>query len=400
MKIGELALALGATSLSLAAAAPNQKRASSFKWFGVNQSIAEFGQGNIPGELDTDYRWPDTSAIQVLKDDGMNIFRVAFLMERLIPEQLTGSFDDTYLADLKSTVEFITSSGSYAILDPHNYGRYYGNIITSTSDFGAWWTTVANEFKNNDKVIFDTNNEYHSMDQDLVLRLNQASIDAIRATGATQYIFVEGNSWTGAWTWTQINDNMKALTDPQNKIVYEMHQYLDSDGSGTHESCVSTTIGQERVASATQWLKDNGKVGFMGEFAGGPNSVCQSAVDGLLSYMHANSDVWLGASWWAAGPWWKNYMFSMEPPTGTGYINYIDALKPYFPDGSDSGPDPEPEPTATTTPTVPDPTPTNGNGGAKAKQWEQCGGIDYMGPTECESPWTCQVLNDWYFQCL
>ena len=34
------------------------------------------------------------------------------------------------------------------------------------------------------------------MDQDLVVRLNQAAIDGIRAAGATtQYIHVEGNNW-------------------------------------------------------------------------------------------------------------------------------------------------------------------------------------------------------------
>jgi hypothetical protein len=32
----------------------------------------------------------------------------------------------------------------------------YGNIITSTSDFGAFWATLASQFVNNDHVIFDT----------------------------------------------------------------------------------------------------------------------------------------------------------------------------------------------------------------------------------------------------
>jgi hypothetical protein len=32
----------------------------------------------------------------------------------------------------------------------------YGNIITSTSDFQAFWTTVAKEFASNSKVVFDT----------------------------------------------------------------------------------------------------------------------------------------------------------------------------------------------------------------------------------------------------
>jgi endoglucanase len=128
------------------------------------------------------------------------------------------------------------------------------------------------------------------MDQDLVLKLNQAAIDGIREAGATsQYIFVEGNSWTGAWTWVDVNDNMKALTDPQDKIVYEMHQYLDSDGSGKSETCVSTTIGKERVTAATQWLKDNNKVGVIGEFAGGVNDNCKAAITGMLDYMGGRS---------------------------------------------------------------------------------------------------------------
>lgn len=169
------------------------------------------------------------------------------------------------------------------------------------------------------------------MDQTLVLDLNQAAIDGIRAAGATtQYIFVEGNSYTGAWTWTDVNTNLVNLTDSSDKIVYEMHQYLDSDGSGTSETCVSSTIGQERVESATQWLIDNGKVGILGEFAGGVNDVCIEAVDGMLSYLEENSDVWLGGMWWAAGPWWGDYIFSMEPPSGTAYEGMLSTLEPYF----------------------------------------------------------------------
>jgi endoglucanase len=28
------------------------------------------------------------------------------------------------------------------------------------------------------------------------------------------------------------------------------------------------------------------------------------------------STPWIGASWWAAGPWWGNYIYSAEPGTG------------------------------------------------------------------------------------
>lgn len=138
--------------------------------------------------------------------------------------------------------------------------------------------------------------------------MNQAAINGIRAAGATsQYIAVEGNSYSGAWTWTSVNTNLASLTDPEDKILYEMHQYLDSDGSGTSDVCVSSTIGVERITSATQWLIDNGKVGILGEFAAGANAVCEQAVEGMLDYMRENSEVWLGALWWGGGPWWGTF---------------------------------------------------------------------------------------------
>ncbi|KAI9037989.1 putative extracellular endoglucanase/cellulase [Aspergillus affinis] len=333
-------LIMAASAAGMVSAYPKRdmkKRDAGFNWFGVSESGAEFGQTNIPGTLGTDYTWPETSKIQSLRKEGMNIFRVPFLMERLVPSKMTGTPDSTYLKDLKTTVSAITDSGAYAVLDPHNYGRYSGSIISSTSDFKAFWKTVAGEFASNDKVIFDTNNEFHDMDQDLVLNLNQAAINGIRAAGAkTQYIFVEGNSYSGAWKWATTNDNLKDLTDPQDKIVYEMHQYLDSDGSGTSETCTSSTVGKERLQTATEWLQSNKKKGFLGEFAGGVNADCESAVEGLLSYMSDNTDVWTGAEWWSAGPWWGSYMYSLEPETGPAYDTYLPILKKYFVGGSAS----------------------------------------------------------------
>ncbi|KAL8378017.1 hypothetical protein RB595_008622 [Gaeumannomyces hyphopodioides] len=301
-----------------------------FTFFGTNQAGAEFGDKIFPGRWGTEYIFPDTSTIDNLISQGYNTFRICFSMERLVETQMTNAFHAAYLRNLTAVVNHVTSKGSYAVLDPHNYGRYYGNIITDTSAFRTFWVNLAGQFKSNSKVVFDTNNEYNTMSQDLVLQLNQAAINGIRASGATsQYIFVEGNQWSGAWSWNVTNDNMKALTDPNNKLVYEMHQYLDSDSSGTSEACVSSQIGVQRVVGATAWLRANNKVGIIGEFAGGANDNCRAAVKGMLDHMKANSDVWLGALWWAAGPWWGTYMYNMEPPSGTGYQYYNTLLKTY-----------------------------------------------------------------------
>ncbi|KAL2258333.1 hypothetical protein VTK26DRAFT_8389 [Humicola hyalothermophila] len=304
--------------------------AKKFRWFGINQSCAEFGQGIFPGLWGKEFTFPSTSAMQTLMNDGYNTFRVAFSMERLVPDELSGDFDEGYLRNLTETVDFITGAGHYAVLDPHNFGRYYDEIITDVAAFRAFWANLGAHFGGNARVVFDTNNEYHDMDQDLVLQLNQAAIDGVRGAGATeQWIFVEGNSWTGAWTWNVTNDNLKALSDPQDRIVYEMHQYLDSDGSGTHEECVSAQIGAQRVVGATEWLRENGKVGVLGEFGGGANDVCSGAIEGLLQHLQENSDVWAGALWWAAGPWWGDYFMSFEPPSGIAYTYYNSLLKQF-----------------------------------------------------------------------
>ncbi|KAF9872517.1 cellulase [Colletotrichum karsti] len=303
--------------------------AGGWKWFGVNEAGGEFGEKVLPGTWGKEFIFPDPATITTLRGQGYNTFRVQFKMERMTPSGLTGGFNNAYLQNLTTVINHITNSGGWAVLDPHNYGRFNDAIITDTAGFQTWWKNFATQFKSNSKVIFDTNNEYNTMDQTLVLNLNQAAINGIRAAGATQYIFVEGNQWSGAWSWTTVNDNMKALTDPQNKIVYEMHQYLDSDSSGTSTACVSTTIGVERVQAATAWLRQNGKIGILGEFAGGANSQCQTAVKGLLDYLKANSDVWTGALWWSAGPWWGDYIYSFEPPSGTGYTYYNSLLKNY-----------------------------------------------------------------------
>lgn len=125
------------------------------------------------------------------------MFRVAFAMERIVQGSVGGALNTAYLNNLTTTINAITNAGAYAVLDPHNFGRFNGAIITSTTDFQSFWNKLASQFKSNSKVVFDTNNEYHDMDQTLVLNLNQAAINGIRAAGATsQYIFVEGNSYT------------------------------------------------------------------------------------------------------------------------------------------------------------------------------------------------------------
>ena len=77
-------------------------------------------------------------------------------------------------------------------------------------------------------------------------------------------------------------------------------------------------MGAALLGEFTQWLRDNGKKGFVGEFATGTSSTCLAALEGTLSYLDQNADVYLGWTYWGAGPMWAaDNWYSLEP-TSTG----------------------------------------------------------------------------------
>lgn len=291
---------------------------------GVSLAGAEFGQNNIPGTYEKDYIYPDQTETDYFKGKGMNTLRMPFLWERL-QRTLNGEFDVTELARMDAFVNGTTAKGVNVVLDPHNYARYNGQIIgsgVSNAAFADFWSRLATRYKSNGKVIFAIMNEPNTMPTEQWLSAANTAIAAIRAAGATNLILVPGNAWTGGWSWDQTwygTSNatvMKGVVDSGNNYAIEVHQYLDSDGSGTATSCVSPTIGVERLTAFTAWANANGKHAFLGEFAGGDNSTCKEAVQRMLQYMQDNNNVWMGWTWWAAGPWWADYIYTLEPKAG------------------------------------------------------------------------------------
>jgi endoglucanase len=93
-----------------------------------------------------------------------------------------------------------------------------------------------------------------------------------------------------AWSSSGNANYFAKINDPKNNWAVEMHQYLDSDGSGTSEQCVSSTIGAERLAAATQWLQANGVKGFLGELGAGSNgTLYQSHLLSTINDSYVNS---------------------------------------------------------------------------------------------------------------
>lgn len=292
---------------------------------GTNLSGAEFGPR--PGMFGKDYTYPTNDEVDTFVGKGFTVFRIPFLWERLQPS-IDGPLDATELGRLSALVTHITSKGARAVLDVHNYARYAGKVVGSSdsgaptaAQFAAFWKQLATKFMSDERVVFGLMNEPHDMMTTLWLADANAAIAAIRDAGAKNLILVPGTSWTGAHSWVgtdpQSNGTvMVGVTDPGKNFAYEMHQYLDSDSSGTHAACVSATIGRERLVKATEWLKAHGARAFLGEFGASSDATCLAAVDDMLTYVDEHRTEWIGWSWWSAGPWWGDYMYSIEPKAG------------------------------------------------------------------------------------
>ncbi len=297
---------------------------------GAEFAVDPFGKGTLPGTHGVHYHYPDpafskgyTSADYFVAK-GMNTFRVPFRWERLQPVR-NQPLNAAELNRLKTTVDTLVAKGAYVVLDVHNYARYGTGVIGAeipVADFAEFWGRLAVEFKGNAKVVFALMNEPHDMPTEVWIEAANAAIVAIRNTGATNLILVPGNGWSGAHSFAATfygTSNAEALlkiVDPKQAVAFEVHQHMDDDSSGKSPTCTSETVGVERLRVFTEWLRKHGKKGFLGEFSGGSGAVCLSAITNVVIYLEQNKDVYVGWTYWAAGPAWGGYFTSLEPKGG------------------------------------------------------------------------------------
>jgi endoglucanase len=294
--------------------------AQSHMLLGVNLAGGEFG--SPPGTYGIDYTYPSVQEIDYYASKGLDIIRVPFLAER-VQADANGPVNSDELSRLDLVVQYATSKGMSVVLDMHNYGYIHGGEIgtseTATNAFADLWGKLASHFADQPSVIFGLMNEPHDQTASQWIGAANAAIDSIRQAGATQEVLVPGTHWDGAWTWTS-SDNASVIgsgvKDPAHNYAFEVHQYLDSDGSGTHPDVVSSTIGAERLKPATEWAEATGNKLFLGEFGVASDSASLNSADAMLTYMQQHQNAWQGATYWAGGPWWGNYMFSIEPTNG------------------------------------------------------------------------------------
>ncbi len=292
---------------------------------GINLAGAEFGEED--GVFGAAYIYPSDETIRYFADKGFNSVRLPFSWSRL-QTSLNADFDAAEFERLKDTVRRLREAGQFVVLDPHNYARYRGELIGSEAvpyeAFADFWSKLSLAFGNQDGIVFGLMNEPHTMPTEQWLKGANVAIAAIRSTGARNLILVPGNSWSGAHSWMGEDYGgangvvMLGVKDPLDHYAFEVHQYLDDDFSGTKDNCSRAEDAIAAIENYTQWLRDNGKRGYLGEFGVPKDEACIQALGRMVETVERGRDVWIGWAYWAAGDWWPAEEALNIQPTDAG----------------------------------------------------------------------------------
>jgi len=344
-------------------AAPSGSFSAPTKYKGVNISGGENSYpaaNNGPGGTSSfNYAYPFNTEIDYWASKGMTCIRMPLRGRRMQPASY-GALDDpartdetpqayrtysvgskTNLLAVRDVLTYARSKGIWVALDIHDFGsitdtlngnvnRVFGVDAEGTAQLVDLWTRLATVYKNFDNVMFDLQNEPVGMTAAQWFTAATAVINAIAAVTTAVPILLEGGgNFSGAHDWVS-GGNAAAwagYTPPAGmKIIFEPHQYLDSDDSGTHSTVVSGK-GTTVLAAFTSWARTNGFKALLGEcgwsfndsqVSGGVPSTEGSAI---MAHMSANSDVWVGWTYWLGGtnifyaPWNgpSNYLLAAVP---------------------------------------------------------------------------------------
>ncbi len=305
---------------------------------GLNISGGEFG--GTAGVHDQQYHYPTFSELQFYRDKGVDFVRLPFSWERM-QDSLGGPLDTSGdLAMLKRVLVDAAALGLDVIIDNHNYGRFKGVALGAAggptpAQFADFWKKMAIELKDYPALAgYDLMNEPHDMPNSTIWKESaQAATNAIRTVDTVNTIIIEGDNWSGAHSWANSNNATLIINDPANNIVYQAHQYLDRDGSGSYRGSYDAegayaNIGVDKLKGFVDWLNANGLKGMIGEFGVPSNDVrWLEAQKNMLDYMNANN---LDGTAWAGGAWWpSNYELYTAAP-GRADSAFGDLLEKYY----------------------------------------------------------------------
>ncbi len=338
---------------------------------GINLSGLEFGQVIEPfvipnlSNADSKSIQSDLKDTNAFIDGGMNTIRVPISWGYL---QLDGpgvgpinlGYYENYIRPLLQT---LTQAHVYTMIDLHAYMRYSkfgheysgcgangkcpdGTLILDPAAYQSVWGQLFSLIQQDqtiDKqyIMLDLVNEPVGIPDDKVFTIQAGLITFLRNQGFDGYILVEGNNWSGLHSWatetwtgaagkiysnatlfTRKNFARAGITD-LSKILINVHQYLDSNYSGTHDDCQQNleTTGPSgfNLKLFANYLKDNELQAIVTEFGTGKNAdSCRAPLTKFMQYLQDNtatnqSGGFVGWTIWSAGHGWGDYNLRVKP---------------------------------------------------------------------------------------
>jgi hypothetical protein len=321
---------------------------------------ATVGDYNFPGCTNGTNTFTGTDLLYAAAK-GCNFLCFPFSWQQVQPVITSAiSTSTAYFTALQTCVSYALSLGMWVSIRPSPYwsssggvylgygGKYIGQSGggPSSAQYANFWSEMATFFNNpsnlaykcnTNRLIFDLGNEPNTnttpgQTNALLQTAYQAAITAIRATGAANMIFVEGNGYTACSNWNSTSvygstancTTFLALTDPINNLVACVHSYFDGStsysGTGADISLAASptvadnTIGTTHLTlindqtSTTGILphsQANGNyrifIGEMGVSHAPSVGNATTCMNNLVATMGANTRNILGAAWWVFG---------------------------------------------------------------------------------------------------
>lgn len=292
---------------------------------GANLSGAEVNGSKLPGRLNYDYIYPTLADLTYFQQIGATAIRLPVRWERLQPTIL-GALSPTEIGYIRATLSAASALDLCVILDVHNYGAYRGNAIGSANvperAFADLWLRLHAAFPDPKHLAFGLMNEPSKLSIAAWARIAQQTVTQLRLKGSRHLILVPGGRWSGAHDWFLVSggisnaDAFSGFQDSARNFVIEMHQYVDSDYSGSHYSdCIAPDRLRAILGKVDAWARANKMKLFLGEFGVAATPACLADLDAMLASMNDHS-IWRGWTYWAAGRWWGSYPFSIQPNNG------------------------------------------------------------------------------------
>ena len=291
---------------------------------GINLCGGEFGEQHLPGTLHQDYAYPTEEEVNYFYQKGFKSVTIPFRWER-IQKNPGGDLDYQEIGEIKKVVSWCSARGMNVVLSMHNGGRYrkngieyiIGSYSVSRNDFSDVWNRLANAFSGYSNLLgYEIMTEPHEMQGFDWFTTAQQAIQAIRQADSRTPIIIAGENYAAAESWHLYSDHLKNLKDPSDKIIYNAHCFFDIDFTGKYiysydQNQAEEYTGVKRAEPFVNWLKENNKLGMIGEFTvPDTDSRWLNVMERFLKYL---SDHQVMAFYWASGKKWGGHPLSIYP---------------------------------------------------------------------------------------